>query len=66
MAAFLFFFWALFARPTYWYGDDAGGHFGKMWEGMEIPLHALEDQVKNVNSPVMSGENNSMVRASPL
>ena len=63
-AAFLFFFWALFARPTSWYGNDTGGHFGKMWQGMEVPLHALEDQVKNVDSPVMSGENNSMVCAS--
>ena len=63
-AAFLFFFWALFARPTYWYGNDTGGHFGKMRHGMEVPLHALEDQVKNVDSPVMSGANNSMVRVS--
>lgn len=60
-AAFLFFFWALFARPTYWYGDDPSGHFGKMWHGMEVPLRALEKQVKNVDSPVMGGENNSMV-----
>lgn len=61
VTAFLFFFWALFARPTYWYGNESGGHFEKMWNGMEVPWHVLEDQVKNVDSPVMSGNNNSMV-----
>ena len=65
-AAFLFFFWALFARPTNWYGNDTGGHFEKMWQGVEVPLHALEDQVKNVEAPVMPGENNSMVCLSSL
>ena len=63
-AAFLFFFWALFARPTDWYGDDTSGHFGKMWHGMTVPLRALQKQVKNVDSPVMGGENNSMVSVS--
>lgn len=28
---------------------------------MEVPLRALQKQVKNVDSPVMGGENNSMV-----
>lgn len=60
-AAFIFFFWALFARPTYWYGNDTSGHFAKMWHGMEVPLRALQSQVKNVDSPVMGGENHSMV-----
>ena len=59
--AFLCFFWTLFARPTNWYGNDTGGHFGKIWEALEVPLHALENQVKNVNAPVMTGENMTMV-----
>lgn len=64
VTSFLCFFWVLFVRPTTWYGNDTGGHFGKMWEALEVPLHALESQVKNVDAPVISGENMSMVRIS--
>lgn len=61
VTSFLFFFWALFARPTNWYGNDTGGHFGKVWDAVDVPLHALENQVKNVDAPVMTGKNMSMV-----
>ena len=66
VSSFLLFFWSLFARATHWYNSDTGGQFGKLWDGLEIPLHALEKQVKNVDAPVLTGQLSAMVRVLSL
>lgn len=58
--SFLCFFWALFVRPTAWYSNSAG--FATTSAALEVPLHALEKQVKNVDAPVVDGSIMFMVR----
>lgn len=66
VSSFLLFFWSLFARATNWYNSNTGGHFGKLWDGLEIPLHALEKQVRNLDEPVLTGQLSAMVRVLSL
>ena len=64
VVSFMAFFFALFIRPTAWYSQNTGGHFGKLQTGLTLPWHVLANQIKNVTAPVFAGTNMAMVRAS--
>ena len=63
VVSFMTFFFAVFIRPTAWYTQNTGGHFGKLQNGMKIPWHVLQKQVKNLDAPVVAGSFMAMVSA---
>ncbi|KAL3136132.1 hypothetical protein ABBQ32_007152 [Trebouxia sp. C0010 RCD-2024] len=42
-----------FVRPTGWYRDDTGGHFGVVWEALQLELPSQANE--NASKPIMAG-----------